>query len=164
MDIEIVEADLSDAEHAAGILDVLDSYASDPVGGGEPLGPAVRERLIPALRAHPATLVLLALLQDRAVGVAVCFEGLSTFRARPLLNVHDLAVLPGLRGRHIGRALLEAAESRALQRGCCRLTLEVQEDNHRAMALYRSFGFEDLTFGESAPTRFLAKPLEEPAG
>jgi ribosomal protein S18 acetylase RimI-like enzyme len=163
MELEICEADFSDPSHCAGIVEVLDSYASDPVGGGKPLSPEVRARLAPALRDHPSALVLLAFSDRRPVGIAVGFFGLSTFQARPLLNIHDLAVVPECRGRGVGRALLEAAEARALGRACCKLTLEVQDDNRRARALYESFGFADFAIGDSAPTRFLTKPLGAPA-
>ena len=159
MKIEIREADFGDAVHRAAIVDVLDSYASDPVGGGEPLNDDVRARLVPALENHPTALVLLAFSGTRAVGIAVCFFGFSTFQARSLLNVHDLAVIPEFRGAGIGRALLEGAEAHALRRGCCKLTLEVQDDNTRARALYESFGFTDFMVGNSAATRFLTKPL-----
>jgi hypothetical protein len=50
-------------------------------------------------------------------------------------------------------------ERRARSRGCCKLTLEVQDDNRRARALYESFGFADFVVGDPAPTRFLCKPL-----
>jgi len=162
MGVEIVNADFGNAAHCTGIIEVLDSYAADPVGGGEALAADVRDRLVPALRDHPTALVLLAVAQGCPVGIAVCFLGFSTFRARPLLNIHDLAVLPEWRGRGVGRSLLAAAEDRARRRGCCRLTLEVQDDNGRALALYGSFGFSDLTFGDSGPTRFLVKALEAP--
>jgi ribosomal protein S18 acetylase RimI-like enzyme len=160
MNVRVAVADLYDSTDATGIVDVLDSYAADPVGGGRPLAQDVRDRLPPALREQANALVLLAFVADRPVGVAVCFFGLSTFKARPLLNIHDLAVLPQHRGKGIGRALLEAAESHARTRGCCKLTLEVQDDNTRARNLYRRFGFNDFVVGNSAPTRFLAKTLE----
>lgn len=162
MKVEIHEADFDNPVHCAGIIDVLDSYASDPVGGGEPLGSEVRRRLVPALRSHPGALVLLAFLDARPIGIAVCFLGISTFQARPLLNIHDLAIVPECRGNGMGRALLHAAEAYALRRGCCKLTLEVQEDNQRARALYASFGFSDFLVGNSAPTRFLSKNLPSP--
>ena len=83
-------------------------------------------------------------------------------KARPLLNIHDLAVLPSYRGRGVGHALLQAAEEHARREGCCKLTLEVRDDNARARALYRSFGFEDFAVGDdSTPTRFLGKPLSD---
>lgn len=82
-----------------------------------------------------------------------------TKHARPLLNIHDLAVVPEWRGKGIGRALLEAAEASAVRRGCCKLTLEVLDDNQSARALYDRYGFVDFVIVESAPTRFLCKPL-----
>src|SRR5262245_37780568 len=110
MTLDVRDADLDDPADAAAIVEIVSSYASDPFGGGAPLAPDVRARLVPGLRAHPTTLVLLAFVDARAVGVAVCFFGYSTFQARPLLNVHDLAVLPDARGGGIGRALLAAVE------------------------------------------------------
>ena len=163
-DIEIAEVDYADAVHTQGIVAVLNSYASDPVGGAAPLSADVKARLVPALRDQPNSVVLLALDGGHPVGVAICFFSLSTFQARPLLNVHDLAVVPARRGQGAGRALLSAAERLAVRRGCCKLTLEVQDDNTRARNLYESFGFEDFVVGESAPTRFLAKKLSTREG
>jgi ribosomal protein S18 acetylase RimI-like enzyme len=163
MQLEIVDAEFEDAAHCRGILDILDSYAADPVGGGEPLSSEVRERLVPALRDHPTSVVLLACAERQPVGIAVCFLGFSTFRARPLLNIHDLAVLPEWRGKGVGRALLAAAEQRARSHGCCKLTLEVQDNNGSALALYKRFGFCDFVMGDLGPTRFLSKPLDGPA-
>ena len=169
MELSIREAVLEDAADAAAVIEVLNSYAADPVGGGCPLGDDARARLVPALRAQPNALVLLAFADGEPTGIAICFFGLSTFQARPLLNIHDLAVIPKYRGRGIGRALLSAAEARAKSRGCCKLTLEVQDGNARARALYERFGFTDFVLGQPVATRFLCKPLPsdgpgEPAG
>jgi ribosomal protein S18 acetylase RimI-like enzyme len=158
--IEVLDADYEDPSHCDGILEIIDSYARDPVGGGAPLPAAVREGLVKSLREHPTTRVLLAFEGDTPVGAAICFLGLSTFRAKPLLNIHDLAVLPAWRGKGVGRALLTAAEERARREGCCKLTLEVQEENLRARGLYESFGFGDFVIGGPTPTRFLSKELE----
>src|SRR5262245_57652849 len=161
MPLVICEADYGDPAHARGIVDVLDSYARDPMGGGQPLRAEVRERLVPALRAHPTALVLLAVGDPGPIGVAVCFLGFSTFEARPLVNVHDLAVLPQHRGRGVGRALLAGVEQRARARGCCKLTLEVLDENETARRLYVRFGFQDFAVqGSPLPTRFLSKKLE----
>jgi GNAT superfamily N-acetyltransferase len=155
MNLRVRPADLADARDADSIAMLLNSYAIEPVGGGKPLPRAVQERLVPALRDIPRALVLLAFADEAAVGIAVCFIGFSTFRARPLLNVHDRAVLPQYRGKGAGRALLQAAEDHARRQGCCRLTLEVLESNAGARALYHRFGFDDSTI-----SRFLVKPLE----
>ena len=158
--VHVVDADLDEAAHARGVVEILDSYARDPIGGGRPLGPSVRERLIPELRAQSHARILLALDGDRPIGVAVCFLGFSTFAARPLLNLHDLAVLPEHRGRGAGGALLEAVESCARDAGCCKVTLEVREDNGRARELYERAGFRDFAQGaEVVSTRFLQKEI-----
>lgn len=158
-ELRIIVADFEDPAHRDAIVTVIDSYASDPVGGGEPLDEAVRADLVPGLASQPHALVLLAFEGELPVGIAVCFFGYSTFKAMPLLNVHDLAVVPSRRGRGIGRALLTAAEEHADEHGCCKLTLEVQDDNAPARRLYARFGFRDLVFADS-PTRFLEKPLK----
>ena len=160
MSIEIRQANWAEAAHGAGLLAVLDSYAAGDMGGGAPLDPDARRRLIPALREQTHALVLLAFDDAQVVGVATCFFGFSTFSARPLLNVHDLAVLPDFQGRGIGRALLLAAEEHARARNCAKLTLEVREDNRRARSLYQQRGFRDFELaGASYRTLFLSKPL-----
>jgi len=164
MDVEVAEADLTNPDHARGLVEILDSYARDPMGGARPLPQSVRERLVPGLAAQANALILLALARGVPVGAAVCFLGFSTFAARPLLNIHDLAVLPEFRGLGIGRALLEAAEFRARKLSCGKLTLEVREDNERARSLYESVGFGDFAPGtDPTPTLFLHKRLEPAA-
>ncbi len=157
--VAVRRADLDAPGDAAAIVQLLNAYASDPRGGGNPLTVAVQQRLGAGLRAHPTTRVWLAFDGQAAVGVCVGFIGYSTFNARPLLNIHDLAVLAGERGRGTGRALLAAAEAHARDADCCKLTLEVQDDNTPARKLYERFGFLDVRYGDSGPTRFLGKPL-----
>ncbi len=161
--VQVRSADLADAADAAAIVLVLNAYAADPRGGGKALPDAIQARLVEGLRQTPGARVWLALDGPDAVGVCVGFLGYSTFQALPLLNIHDLAVLPGRRGRGTGRALLAAAEALAVAEGCCKLTLEVQDDNTPARRLYESFGFRDVRYGDSGPTRFLGKQLGPPS-
>jgi len=161
--LAVREADLDQPGDAAALVGLIDAYAQDPMGGGVPLSEVVRRRLAPALREVPGRLVLLAFEGDRAVGVAVCFQGFSTFQAQTLINVHDLAVLPGSRGRGVGRALLCAVEDEARRRGCCKLTLEVRQDNPAA-GLYRALGFgAGSTGGASIQYLFMEKRLSSTA-
>lgn len=130
---------------------LLDAYACDPMGGGEPLDAAVKERLCADLARHPGAASFLAWnATGEAVGLINCFLGYSTFKARPLMNVHDIIVLSGQRGQGIGQALLAAAESHARSLGCCKLTLEVLTGNATAMASYRRFGFAPYTLDPAA--------------
>jgi ribosomal protein S18 acetylase RimI-like enzyme len=164
MALEIREANWDDERDRQALLLVLDTYASGQSGGNAPLSADVRQRLIPALREQSQALVLLAFEDEQPAGVATCFFGFSTFYARSLLNVHDLAVMPQFQRRGIARALLAAAEARAAARDCCKLTLEVREDNRAARELYQRYGFGDLDLaGVTYPTLFLAKPLRAAA-
>ncbi|MEX2092468.1 MAG: GNAT family N-acetyltransferase [Pirellulales bacterium] len=147
--IEIVEAVLTCPEHEDAIREMLDAYSRDPMGNGRPLDADVRERLIPALRDNPTTVVFLAYDGTRPVGIATCFRGLSTFAARPLLNLHDLAVIAEYRGQGVGRRLLAAVEEKARALGCCKVTLEVLEANP-ARAIYEASGYASLEYGNGA--------------
>jgi len=95
---------------------------------------------------------IVALDRDQAAGIVTCFVGFSTFAARPLVNVHDLHVTKDYRRRGVARLLLEAVEKKARELGCCKLTLEVQENNHAALALYRGFGFVNGQYEPEAGT------------
>lgn len=161
-------ADLGQSADARGLLAVLDAYAQDAVGDGRPLSAETRACLIPALRRVPGALVLLALADGgdgggaAAVGAAVCFTGFSTFRARTLINIHDLAVLPAWRGQGIGRRLLAAVEAIARARGCCKVTLEVRADNAAARRLYDRLGYGAGASAEvAAQYLFLEKRLSD---
>jgi GNAT superfamily N-acetyltransferase len=144
--VTVVEADLADAEHQAATLDLLNAYAMDPMGDGRPLSEAVRRELIPGLRRHPTTMVFLAYQGAAPVGLAVCFLGFSTFAARPLVNISDYFVAPAKRGAGVGRLLLEAVERHGRELGCCKLTLEVQENNARARRVYAAAGFSQAVY------------------
>ena len=158
--VEIVEADLQCATHQQAVVTLIDAYALDPMGQGQRLSDETRRALIPGLQQHPTTVIFLACHAGEAVGIAVCFRGFSTFAGRPLINIHDLAVLPAHRGRGIGRRLLEAVERKARETGCCKVTLEVQENNHRARRTYEAAGFVQSVLEEDAGgALFLSKPL-----
>jgi GNAT superfamily N-acetyltransferase len=143
VNVDIVEADLSRPDHQEAVVALIGAYAKDPMGSGAPLPVEVLERLIPGLRNHPTTLILMAYVDRQPIGIATCFVGFSTFYARPLVNIHDLAILPEFRGRGVGRQLLDAVAGKAQELGCCKVTLEVHEGNARAKQMYESAGFAE---------------------
>lgn len=137
----LVKADLTNEKHGEAILSVLDSYATGVMGGGEKLSHEVRETLIMELEKLPHCHVLLSYEDEIPAGVAICFEGFSTFACRKILNIHDFAVAPDFQGQGVARALLDKVEELARKLDCCKLTLEVLEGNERAQKVYRAFGF-----------------------
>ena len=78
---------------------------------------------------------------DKPVGLVNCIEGFSTFACKPLVNVHDVVVLGSHRGQRVGEQMLALVEQIALQRGACKLTLEVLSGNPSAIKLYERIGF-----------------------
>lgn len=57
-------------------------------------------------------------------------------------HITNIAVKAGLRGRGIGRLLLQEMLMTAKRAGVNRVTLEVKHTNERAINMYKSFGFE----------------------
>ena len=139
--IAVVRVRYDDPPHAAALVDLLDHYARDPAGGGEPLSDFARGNLVAALAARPFVFSVLAFDGDTPVGLINAIEGFSTFACKPLVNVHDVVVAASHRGRGIATRLFAEVEAIARERGACKLTLEVLDGNASARALYQRLGF-----------------------
>jgi GNAT superfamily N-acetyltransferase len=73
-------------------------------------------------------------------GFALWFYNFSTFRGRHGIYLEDLFVLPDLRGRGIGKALLLSLAQRAVREGCARVEWSVLDWNKPAIDFYASLG------------------------
>ena len=135
-------ADYGCASDAAAVVTLLDAYASDSAGGGKPLSDFAKTHLVRELAARPQAYTVLAFDGDQPVGLVNCIEGFSTFACKPLVNVHDVAVLASHRGRGVAAQMLALAERQALARGAVKMTLEVLSGNEPAVNLYRRIGYE----------------------
>jgi GNAT superfamily N-acetyltransferase len=158
--IEVVLVDYGNAAQSAALVDLLDSYAQDPAGGGTPLQAEVRAGLPAALAARPQAFSVLAYDGAQPVGLINCIEGFSTFACKPLVNVHDVVVLPSHRGQRVAQRMFARVEQEARARGACKLTLEVLSGNASALRSYEREGFIgyqlDPAFGHAV---FLQKKL-----
>lgn len=134
-------ADYGDVDDAAALVLLLDAYASDPAGGGEPLSSFAKANLVRELAARAQAYSVLAFDGAQPVGLVNCIEGFSTFACRPLVNVHDVAVVASHRGRGVAQEMLREAERIARERGAVKMTLEVLSGNVPAMKLYQRIGF-----------------------
>lgn len=56
-------------------------------------------------------------------------------------RLYSLVISAAARGQGLGRALLEASEQVALDRGCREMRLEVRADNPQAITLYEHAGY-----------------------
>lgn len=107
--------------------------------------------------------VLLAELEGRVVGQAILL-----FRATSkVARLYSLSADPSVRGRGLGRALLEASEDAARARGADRQRLEVRASNEAALRLYRLAGYTTLGekpgyYPDGETALHLEKALESP--
>ncbi len=139
--LRICRADYNNPVHAGALVLLLDAYARDAAGGGEPLGDFAKSHLVKELAARPQAFSVLAFDDAQPVGLINCIEGFSTFACRPLVNIHDVAVLPSHRGQRVGEQMLALVDEIARERGACKLTLEVLQGNRSAIRLYERVGF-----------------------
>jgi GNAT superfamily N-acetyltransferase len=76
-----------------------------------------------------------------ASGVVQLRYRMGIWRAGRDCLIEDVFVTEEARGHGVARSLLALATERALERGCRRMELDVNEANTAALALYESFGF-----------------------
>lgn len=148
--------DYQKTEDRAALTALLDHYARDPMGAGAAIAPEVLARLCDDLAARPFAFSFIAWAQtaqgERAAGLANCFEGYSTFKAKPLINVHDIVVHSDWRGQGVAQQLMQAVQAEARARAACKITLEVLTGNHTAMKSYERFGFAPYALDPKAGT------------
>lgn len=158
--MDVILADYKNPQHADDIVDLLDCYAKDPMGGGKPLPDTTKDALVEELAKRPYAFAVLVYIEGKAVGLANCFEGFSTFKAKPLVNIHDIIVHPGARGKGVSQALLNKVEEIAREREACKITLEVLSGNKVAQNAYVKFGFKNYELDpEKGHALFWEKPL-----
>lgn len=151
--LSVVEASLTNPVHARALIQLLNEYALDPMGGAEPLSDYVKNNLVQQLQQRPTARAILAFDGAVPAGLIICFEGFSTFACQPLLNLHDVVVSQPYRGKGVFKLMLQQLEVIACELGCCKLTMEILEGNQHAMAAYRAHGFAgyelDPTMGKA---------------
>ena len=151
--IRICRVDYADPLHARALVGLLEAYAQDPMGGGKGLSDYAKTHVVEGLASRPQAFSLLAFTQDGTpVGLVNCIEGFSTFAAKPLVNIHDVIVLPDWRGHGVAGAMLGAVVQIARDRGACKLTLEVLSGNQKALRAYAKLGFDAYQLDPEAGT------------
>lgn len=144
-DFGIRPATPADAATVARLLHDFNTEFDEPTPTVETLTERVRE-----LIAGGVIVVLLAgegpegLAQFRFLR-SVWSEGLD-------LYLEELYVVPGERGKGIGRALLEATMAAGREAGATRIDLNTGETDAAARALYESVGFTNREGGEDGPS------------
>jgi ribosomal protein S18 acetylase RimI-like enzyme len=143
-EIPVRQATAEDAAVIARLLHDFNTEFSEPTPGVE------------ALTEHAQRL-----LESGEMAVMLADEGpdgLSLLRFRPSVwtgepeaHLQELYVVPALRGRGIGRALLEATIEYARAAGATNLDLNTGETDTAARALYECMGFTNKDGGPDGP-------------
>ena len=101
----IIIADYYNVIDSSAIVELMDQYAQDKMGGGVSLPDSVKTALVPAMANVPGAFTVLALIEGKPAGLINCFMGFSTFKAKPLINIHDVIVLSEYRGRKLSQLM-----------------------------------------------------------
>ena len=135
--------DFNNLPQVKAFLLLMNEYISDPMGGDEPLDAEKQDQLLDGLKKHKESFILLGKKENTYISLATCFWGFSTFHTKRLLNIHDLVVTGSYRNKGIGKTMLRKIAEIAKENDCCKITLEVRNDNNRAQHLYASEGYTE---------------------
>lgn len=136
--VEIRPATSGDAEPLLPLI--RDYYAEESY----PFDESASRKALLGLLEHPEKgRAWLALRDGTVVGYVVLTLGWSLEYRGLDAFVDELYVIPGERGRGVGRKALEALLQACRELGVKALHLEVEKNKPEALALYRRVGFED---------------------
>ena len=141
-EISFEYCDFENPAHLNALVELLNAYISDDMGGGSALNKLQQLRLVDGLANHPSALVIFILCDNEVAGFATCFVNFSTFNAKSYLNIHDFFVKTDFRGQGLGKRLMEELVAISEERKYCKITLEVRTDNTVAQTLYKGFGYD----------------------
>lgn len=143
MELSIQQVDMQNRVHCKQLIKLLNDYMNDPMGNNSPMEEGLAPRIITGLQSYAGYLGFFVMAGNHCAGLANCNQNFSTFKAKPLLNIHDFIVAPECRSIGAGHFLMKGVLDFASKNGFCRVNLEVREDNHAAKALYQKLGFSE---------------------
>lgn len=146
------------------IVELLQALSlSDGARREDPADLAPYERALREIDANPYQQVLVADYDHRVVGcVSLTVVPNLSYRGRPYLLIESMVVDAALRGKGIGRALVERCIEEARAAGCFRLQLtsnRAREDAHR---FYQRLGFVHSHHGYKLYLDHRDRPLDVP--
>jgi ribosomal protein S18 acetylase RimI-like enzyme len=147
-EISVRVADVGDVADIGRLLHDFNTEYDDPTPGPTALAVRLQELLEGA-----DTVVLLA--GDGPDGLAVLRFRLALWSTGLECYLAELYVRPGLRGRGVGGALMEAALHSAHERGADTMDLGTDETDTVARHLYERFGFTNQAGGDHGPVMYV---------
>src|SRR5258707_8384513 len=138
--LSIRKATAADAPLMLDFIRRLAEYEREPHGVVATEDDLVRQGFGP----EPKYRCLIAEWDGKPAGFALFHYNFSTWRGQPGLYLEDLFVLVEMRGKGVGKALLQKLAQIALEENCYGLRWMVLEWNEPALKLYESLGAELL--------------------
>ena len=145
-------ATTADASDIARLLDAFNREYNDPTPGPEVLG----QRLVQLLARD---VVIAVLSEDPPVGVALLTLRPNLWYDAPVGLLDELYVVPSMRRRGYGSALLEATEAAARERGVELMEINVDAENTDARRFYERHGYACMGPDESGPGLYYSRDL-----
>lgn len=155
-DILFYMCDFDTPLHVEKLKELIRHYMTDDMGGCKPLSISMEYNMVEGLKKQTNCFVLFIEYNGDIVGLATCFINFSTFRAKPYINVHDIVIHSNMRGKQLGKLLMQKIIEIAHHYNCCKVTLEVREDNVIAQRMYTQLGFGET----NPPMHFWTKILD----
>lgn len=136
MDWKIRVANKADMVHVHGLIQELAHFEKEP----EAVEIMVEDLEVAGFGSTPLFHCFVAQTADDAiVGMALVYQRYSTWKG-PVLHLEDLIVTEKMRGSGLGTALLNRVVAYGKQLGVKRVSWEVLDWNHPAIAFYESKG------------------------
>lgn len=143
MELSILQVNLQNPLDCDQVIKLLNDYMNDPMGNNRAMLEGMVPQIISGLKQHSGFLGFFVMADEQFAGLANCNSNFSTFKAKPILNIHDFIIAPEFRNIGAGQFLLAGIINFASQNGFCRVNLEVRGDNYPAKSLYKKMGFSD---------------------
>ena len=157
--INIERVDYTNSRHGRDLRQLLLEYAEFETEADDPIDAGFFDRLPELLHQFPTSFSVLAYRDQQPLGLTNCFFGFSTFLQKRLVNIHDVVVTASARGQGVPGRMLAEVEAIARENDCCRLTLEVLDNNQSAWRAYEKLGFGRTPYHPENDTLFLQKTL-----
>lgn len=127
------------------VLDMMKVfYASDALLI-HPEESVLRKTLEDAIEAGPYVEGFIFCEKEKLAGYGMIAKSYSTEMGGRCVWIEDIYIKPEHRGKGLGTNFLQFVEDR-FQNWAVRLRLEAEEDNEKAMAVYRNAGYEPLGY------------------
>lgn len=127
----------------ADLAAVLALYAQPGMDDGRTLPLAEARRLLARFAAYPDYTLYVAELEREIVGTfaLLIMDNLGHLGA-PSAIVEDVVVAPSMQGRGVGRAMMDFARQKSIEKRCYKLVLSSSAKRERAHAFYEQLGYE----------------------